>query len=145
MNDVSDAVGVVGKRFGVFRQVNVRDGLLFATWDRLDRLLCFQIDHSYHAAIVTDCARLLRSPPTTSHGSCKSATKSRATQPNFQAALSSAASKRASPSSCWKQFVSLSFFQGILSMANKGTVWLESGYSGNPSFRSECSPRGCAR
>jgi hypothetical protein len=55
MNDVSDAVGVAGQRFGVFRQVNVRDGLLFATWDRLDELLCFQIDHSHHTATVTHC------------------------------------------------------------------------------------------
>ena len=55
MNDVSDAVGVVSQRFGVFRQVNVRDGLLFATWDRFDGLLCFQVDHSHHSAIVTNC------------------------------------------------------------------------------------------
>ena len=55
MHDVGDAVGVVGQRFGVFRQVNVRDGLFFAAWNRLDGLLCFQIDHSHHAATVTDC------------------------------------------------------------------------------------------
>ena len=55
MHDVCDAVGVVGERLGVFRQVNVRDELLFATWDRLDGLLCFQVDDSHHTATVTDC------------------------------------------------------------------------------------------
>ena len=54
MHDVSDAIGLIRERFGVFRQVNVRDGLYFAAWDRLDSLLCFQIDHSHHTAIVTD-------------------------------------------------------------------------------------------
>ena len=55
MHDVNDAIGVVGERFGVFRQVNVRNGLYFAAWNRLDELLCFQIDHSHHTATVTDC------------------------------------------------------------------------------------------